>query len=85
MKPRALLDRGARGDVRNVKFADLQRLVEAMGFEPDRTRGSHIMYRHPGVREKVNIQPQGHQAKPYQVRQVVELAARYSLEVENDQ
>lgn len=83
MKPHDLLDRASRGDVRNVRFADLQKLVEALGFEAERVRGSHHTYRHPGVREKVNLQPDGRQAKPYQVRQVADLAARYSLKVEN--
>jgi predicted RNA binding protein YcfA (HicA-like mRNA interferase family) len=84
VKPKQLLDRASRGDVRNVSFGDLQRLVEALGFEQDRIRGSHAIYRHPEVRERVNLQPHGRQAKPYQVRQVVELAARYSLAVESD-
>ncbi len=83
MKPRDLLDRAARGDVRNVRFADLERLVTALGFEAKRIRGSHHYYVHPGLDEVVNIQPQGRQAKPYQVRQVAELAARYSLNVES--
>lgn len=47
-------------------------------------RGSHRVYRHPDLREKVNLQPLGRQAKSYQVRQVVELVERYSLEVESD-
>jgi len=84
MKPRELLDRARRGDVRNVRFGDLQRLVEALGFRLDRVRGSHHTYRHPGVRAIVNLQRQGGQAKPYQVRQVVDLAARYALTVEDD-
>ena len=84
MRPRQLLERAARGDVRNVRFTDLQRLVEALGFRLDRVRGSHHTYRHPGVRAIVNLQPQGRQAKPYQVRQVVELAARYALSVEDE-
>ena len=84
MKPRELLDRACRGDVRNVRFADLQHLVEALGFRLERVRGSHHTYRHPAVRAIVNLQPHGRQAKPYQVRQVVELVARYALTVEDD-
>jgi hypothetical protein len=40
------------------------------------------LYRHPAVRQRVNIQRQGAQAKPYQVRQVLELVERYGLELE---
>lgn len=83
MKPQDLLDRAIRGDIRNVRFGDLQNLVEALGFRMKRIRGSHHYYVHPTVDDVVNIQPVGRQAKPYQVRQVAELAERYSLKVEN--
>jgi predicted RNA binding protein YcfA (HicA-like mRNA interferase family) len=82
MKPRELLARCARGDVANVAFRDLQRLLEALGFVVDRQRGDHHLYRHPAVRQRVNIQRQGPQAKPYLVRQVLELVERYGLELE---
>ena len=85
MKPKDLLDRAARGDVRNVKFTDLQKLLDALGFQQSRIRGSHHFYIHPTIDEIVNIQPMGRQAKPYQVRQVADLTARYSLKVEKDQ
>lgn len=68
-----------------MKFADLQRLVEALGFEMKRIRGSHHYYVHPDLDEVVNIQPQNSQAKPYQVRQVAELVERYSLRVDHPQ
>ena len=85
MKPRDLLDRCARGDVRNVRFADLEQLIEVLGFRLKRIGGSHHFYVHPDIDAVLNIQPLGRQATPYQARQVAELAARYSLTVENDQ
>ena len=63
MKPRELLARCARGDVANVAFKDLQRLLEALGFVLDRQRGDHHLYRHPAVRQRVNIQRHGAHAK----------------------
>jgi predicted RNA binding protein YcfA (HicA-like mRNA interferase family) len=84
MKPKELLARAAQGNLRNVKFADLQRLAEAMGYRLKRVNGSHHVYVHPDLDHLLNIQPNGRQAKPYQVRQVAEIAARYSLRVEND-
>ena len=84
MKPRELLARCARGEFANVPFRDLQRLLEALGFVLDRQRGDHHLYRHPVVRQRVNIQPQGAQAKPYQVRQVVQLLERYGLTLEDE-
>lgn len=82
MKPRDLLDRAARGNVSNVRFTDLQRLVLALGFHLARSQGSHHIYSQKDVPELVDIQDRKGQAKPYQVRQVVELAERYSLRVE---
>jgi predicted RNA binding protein YcfA (HicA-like mRNA interferase family) len=41
-----LLTRLRQGNTANVRFNDAQRLVEALGFELDRTRGSHHIYRH---------------------------------------
>jgi hypothetical protein len=81
--PRRLLARIARGDVANVSFADLRRLVEAFGFELRRTSGSHHVFVHPEVPELLNLQEVGGQAKPYQVRQFLRLVERYALRMED--
>jgi predicted RNA binding protein YcfA (HicA-like mRNA interferase family) len=57
MKPKALLARLARGELANVAFSDVQRLAEALGFTLDRVAGSHHIYRHPDVTERLNLQP----------------------------
>jgi HicA toxin of bacterial toxin-antitoxin, len=82
MDPKRLLFRLARGEVANVAFADLCRVVEAFGFELRRTRGSHHVFVHPEVRELLNLQEVGGQAKPYQVRQFLRLVERYALQME---
>lgn len=74
----------ARGDVANVSFSDMRRLVEAFGFELRRTSGSHHVFVHPQVRELVNLQDVRGQAKPYQVRQFVRLVERYALRMEDE-
>jgi len=84
MSSRELLQRLARGQLRNVRFGDMQRLMADLGFDLDRVRGSHHIYRHRIVRERVNLQPQSGQAKPYQLRQVVELVERYDLSLEDN-
>lgn len=68
----------------NVRFADLQNLVEGLGFELRRTSGSHHIYAHPDVPELVNLQDVGGQAKPYQVRQVLCLIERYGLQLKDE-
>ncbi|MGH8917575.1 MAG: type II toxin-antitoxin system HicA family toxin [Actinomycetes bacterium] len=86
MNPRSLLDRLAHGQLTNVRFADAQRLAEALGFELDRVRGSHHIYRHPGIGQRINLQARGGQAKPYQLRQLLDLVERHALRLkENDQ
>jgi predicted RNA binding protein YcfA (HicA-like mRNA interferase family) len=86
MNPRSLLDRLAHGQLTNVRFADAQRLAEALGFELDRVHGSHHIYRHPGIGQRINLQARGGQAKPYQLRQLLDLVERHALRLkENDQ
>ncbi len=86
MNPRNLLDRLARGQATNVRFTDAQRLAEALGFELDRVRGSHHIYRHPAIGQRINLQAHGGQAKPYQLRQLLDLVERHALRLkDNDQ
>lgn len=84
MKPADLLKRLADGQMANVRFNDAQRLVEALGFELDRVRGSHHIYRH-SAGQRLNLQARGGQAKPYQLRQLLELVERHALRLEEDQ
>lgn len=62
----------------NVSFDDLRKLVLWLGFE-ERTKGSHHVFRKAGIEDKVNLQRDGHEAKPYQVRQVREIILKYKL------
>jgi len=83
--PRRLLGRVARGELANVSFSDMRRLVEAFGFELRRTSGSHHVFVHPDVRELLNLQEVRGQAKPYQIRQFLRLLERYALSMEDEQ
>ena len=57
-------------------------LVEGFGFKLDRVRGSHHLLVHPDVPEVLNFQPEGSQAKPYQIRQFLRLIEEYELHLE---
>ena len=83
MDPRRLLPRLARGDVANVPFSDMRRLVESFGFELRRISGSHHIFVHADVPELLNLQEVRGQAKPYQVRQFLRLLERYALKLED--
>ena len=65
---------------RNIKFADLQKILDAFGFQC-RIKGDHFIYWKNSVDEIINIQPDGNQAKPYQVKQVRGIILKYGLEV----
>jgi hypothetical protein len=57
---------------------ELCALLAALGFEV-RVRGSHHVFRKPGVEERINLQKDGIHAKPYQVKQVRAVILKYGL------
>lgn len=67
----------------NIKFADLQKVLEVNDFQV-RIRGDHFIYTRNGIEEIINIQPQGNKAKGYQVKQVRGLLVKYRLEGKAD-
>ncbi len=68
---------------RNVRFGDMVALVNAFGFRLSRTKGSHHIFTHPGIPELVNLQEVHGQAKPYQIKQFLNLIERYNLKLED--
>ena len=69
---------------KNIRFGDMVTLIETFGFRLARIRGSHHIFEHPDVVETVNIQNRNGKAKPYQVRQFLELVEQYNLELGED-
>ena len=63
---------------KNLLFADLQIVLDRLGFQC-RIRGDHFIYTRDDVEEIVNIQPAGNKAKPYQVKQVRNIILKYQL------
>jgi predicted RNA binding protein YcfA (HicA-like mRNA interferase family) len=63
----------------NIKFGDLQNLLENIGFECNRVNGSHHVYVKDKVEEIINRQPNGSKAKPYQVKQIRNIILKYKL------
>jgi predicted RNA binding protein YcfA (HicA-like mRNA interferase family) len=82
MNRRRLLRRLASGAVHNVRFAEVIDLVEGFGFKLDRIRGSHHLFVHTDVPEVLNLQPEGAQAKAYQIRQFLRLVEEHELSLE---
>jgi hypothetical protein len=62
----------------NISFDELRRLLSHLGFD-ERIRGSHHMFRKPGIEEKLNLQRDDGKAKVYQVRQVRAVILKYGF------
>jgi len=61
-----------------IRFSNLCSLMRYLGFS-ERIRGSHYLFDKKGIVEIVNLQSQGGNAKPYQVKQVRRLVLKYKL------
>lgn len=68
---------------KNIHFTDAKKCLEAFGFRLARINGSHHIYVNPHVQELINLQNVNGKAKPYQIRQFLELVERYNLEMED--
>ena len=66
----------------NIWFSDLRQLLVRLGFD-ERIKGDHHIFTKDGVEEIPNLQPKGSMAKPYQVKQVLNVIVRYKLGLEN--
>jgi predicted RNA binding protein YcfA (HicA-like mRNA interferase family) len=55
--------------------------LRAFNFQLARTQGSHNIFQHPGIQELFNIQNVRGQAKPYQIKQFLELIEKYDLQI----
>jgi predicted RNA binding protein YcfA (HicA-like mRNA interferase family) len=64
---------------RNVRFSEAFALARGFGFDLVRISGSHHILAHPSIPELLNLQNVRGQAKPYQLRQMLELVEHYDL------
>lgn len=79
-----LLDQILRGTSdANISFTQLCALLSDLGFD-ERIRGSHHIFTRSGIEEILNLQPQGANAKPYQVKQVRNVIVKYKLGAKDD-
>ena len=86
MKARRVLEKILAGS-RNIRFEDACRLAVALGFELDRTRGSHHIFAHRRVSGlRMNFQPDKHgQMKLYQLRQLLDAMETNGLRLDDEQ
>ena len=81
MHPKKLLNKILNNN-RNIRFADMLKLVTAYGFELKRINGSHHIYIHPNIKELINLQEVDDKVKPYQIKQFLTLVEQYNLQME---
>ena len=82
-KPRNILEKALAGS-KNIRFGEAVALAEGFGFHLSRVSGSHHIFTHPHVRELVNLQNVNGKAKPYQIRQLLQLVERYDLRLRSE-
>jgi predicted RNA binding protein YcfA (HicA-like mRNA interferase family) len=56
-----------------ISFRDFETLLAAFGFRQVRVTGSHHIYWHERSRRPFSIQPDGKDAKKYQVRMLLDM------------
>jgi len=66
----------------NVKFKDFDALMTHFGFELRRTNGSHMIYKNRKINRSLTVQNDRGNAKPYQIKQFLELIETYRIEME---
>ncbi|HQQ76766.1 MAG TPA: type II toxin-antitoxin system HicA family toxin [Thermoanaerobaculia bacterium] len=84
MNPRKLLQK-ALASPNNFRFAEARALAEAFGFRLNRVSGSHHIFVHSEVPQLLNLQEVHGQAKPYQIRQLLQLIERNNLKLAGDE
>ena len=84
MNRRRLLERLRNGHLHNVSFDDFCALVEGLGYQLDRTTGSHRAYVHRQLGLLLSLQPLRGEAKPYQIRELLRDVERYNLRLEGE-
>jgi predicted RNA binding protein YcfA (HicA-like mRNA interferase family) len=82
VKPSKLYAQLLQSTDRSVAYRDFVALIEAFGFSHARTRGSHRSYAHRDCPKLLVIQPLGHEAKRYQVREFLDIIEEYGLNMD---
>jgi predicted RNA binding protein YcfA (HicA-like mRNA interferase family) len=76
-KLKKLIDKLMRGAP--LSFRELEQLLISLGFSLERVAGSHHIYVHPDANRPISIQPDGKEAKRYQLRQLRDMIVEFNL------
>jgi predicted RNA binding protein YcfA (HicA-like mRNA interferase family) len=81
LKSKKLLEKVLRNPY-DVRFSEMNKLLEAFGFILKRIEGSHHIYKHLSVPYLINIQNRKGKVKPYQVSQFINIINEFNLRLE---
>jgi predicted RNA binding protein YcfA (HicA-like mRNA interferase family) len=84
MSKRELLRKLLSGS-KNIRFSEATACAEAFGFRLSRINGSHHIFVHPKIPELINLQNVAGKAKPYQIKQLLQIIERHHLQMENEE
>ena len=62
-----------------MRFNDLLLVAIAFGFKFKGMKGSHVVYSRCDIKEILTFQNVNGKAKPYQVKQLIDLVDKYNL------
>ena len=82
-KPAKLYSLLLQSTDRSIDFRDFLAMIEAFGFVHSRTKGSHRSYSNPTCRALLVVQPNGKDAKRYQVREFLGMVEEYGLTLDD--
>ncbi len=71
------------GRTQAIRFREFQRLLEAFGFRLARIKGSHHVYGHELAERPMIVQPNGKDAKGYQVQQFLDMIEQLGLKMDD--
>jgi predicted RNA binding protein YcfA (HicA-like mRNA interferase family) len=66
-----------------LTFSETQLILTRLAFALHPVSGSHHIYTHPLLDRPVNIQPDGKDAKPYQLKQIRDIISELALDRQN--
>jgi predicted RNA binding protein YcfA (HicA-like mRNA interferase family) len=81
LKSKKLLEKVLRNPY-DVRFSEMNKLLEAFGFMLKRIEGSHHIYKHVSVPYLINIQNRKGKVKSYQVNQFISIINEFKLSLE---
>jgi predicted RNA binding protein YcfA (HicA-like mRNA interferase family) len=83
VRPQRILEKVLAGS-KTLPFRDFEKLLKAFGFRLDRIAGSHRIYTHPRADRPLSVQPRGKEAKPYQVRQFLDMIETHGISLDGE-